>query len=126
MEIAVFNITAAQGGEYDETFTFYEDEAKTVPKDLGVKGWSGRIVMRDKKREFEPVISTEIDTSRADVGEIRVKIPSGVTAAMRSLNHEEDALVPVYNYVYAVICENGDRAKWIMRGDLALIPDPAR
>ena len=125
MEIAVVNITVPQGGEYDETFTFYDDEAKTLPKDLGVKGWSGSIVMRDKKLQMPPYISAEIDTSAADVGKIGVKIPPNVTAAMRTLNHEEDALVPVYNYVYAVVCENGDRKKWIMRGELAVIPDPA-
>ena len=125
MEIAVVNIMVPQGGEYEETFTFYDDDAKTAPKDIGVKGWSGRIVMRDKNLEMPPYVSEEIDTSEADVGKIGVRIPAAVTAAMRTLNHEEDVLVPMENYVYAVICENGDRKKWILRGELAVIPDPS-
>ena len=125
MEIAMVNIMVPQGGEYEETFTFYDDEAKTAPKDLGVKGWIGRIVMRDKKMEMPPYVSEEIDTSEADVGKIGVMIPAAVTAAMRTLNHEEDVLAPMENYVYAVICENGDRKKWILRGELAVIPDPS-
>lgn len=126
MTPAEVNIMVPQGGEYNEVFTFYEDADKTVPKDLGVTGWSGKIVIRDKEKRLDPIVSNMIDTAEANVGKIGIRIPSSVTAGMVTLNHEEDALVPRYNYVYAVVVEGDTEKRWIMRGELALIPDPER
>ncbi|WP_456403225.1 hypothetical protein [Hydrogenimonas sp.] len=127
MEIAVVDIMVPHGGEYDETFVFYEDEAKTTPKDLGVTGWSGKIVIRDKEKQFPAIVSTTVDTTDAANGRLRVWIPTSVSEELQITNHPEDALVPVANYVYAVIVEDGNGVRrWLMRGNLSPIPDPEK
>ncbi len=123
---AVVDLMVPQGAEYDETFTFYTDQAMTQTKDLGVKGWSGKIVIRDKMAKYTPVVSTTVDFSNADLGEVKVVIPGSVTAQMRTMNHDEDKLSAMPNYVYVVVAENGGVKRWIMRGDLSLIPDPEK